>query len=63
MDLVGESPVYCSAAVIDAMFLNTYSGRMVPNIVVGSRGVLSFFGKILGDLRGGLGDLHMALFN
>jgi len=48
MDLVGESPVYCSVAVIGAMFLNTYPGHMVPNI----RGVLSFFGKILGDPRG-----------
>jgi hypothetical protein len=26
MDLVGESPVYCSAAVTGIMFLNLYPG-------------------------------------
>lgn len=48
MDLVGEYPVYCSATVIDAMFLNKYAGCTVPNIFIGRRGVLSFFGKVLG---------------
>jgi hypothetical protein len=48
MDLVGEYPVYCSATVIDAMFLNKYAGCTVPNIFIGRRAVLSFFGKVLG---------------